>query len=133
MKPRPWTHDDIRRARCAPLAPLLAARGLRLMPLANDNYQVVPGDGAATDIAGLVIKHSFWIWPDRNISGNAIDYFVKVEGMTFNQAMQIILVPRRAGTATGHYDATGSNPRQTTERARHNPEYPTTANRQELR
>jgi len=127
MKPMPWTHDDIRRARCAPLAPLLAARGgLRLMPLANDNYQVVPADGATADLAGLVIKHSYWVWPDRNIAGNAIDYFVKVEGMTFNQAMQII-------TATGHYDATGSNPRQTTERARHNPEYPTITARQELR
>lgn len=95
------------------------------LPLANDNYQVVPGDDAV-DLAGLVIKHSYWAWPDRNIAGNAIDYFVKVEGMTFNQAMQII-------TATGHYSATCSNPRQTTERARHNPENPTTAPRQELR
>ena len=119
----PWTHEDIRKARCAPLAPLLAARGLRLKPLANDNYEVVPGDGTTT---GLVIKHSFWIWPDRNIAGNAIDYFVKVEGMTFNQAMQII-------TATGHYDTTGHEFRQTTERARHNLENPTVAVRQELR
>ena len=126
MKSMPWTHDDIRRARCAPLAPLLAARGLRLLPLANGNYEVVPENGTATDLAGLVIKQSFWIWPDKNIAGNAIDYFVKVEGLTFNQAMQVI-------TAAAPYDATGSNPRQTTERARHNPGNPRTGPRQELR
>ena len=126
MKPMPWTHDDIRKARCAPLAPLLAARGLRLKPLAHHNYQVIPENGADADLAGLVVKHSFWTWPDRNIAGNAIDYFVKVEGMTFNQAMQII-------TAAGRYDTTGSEFRQTPERTRHNPEKPTTANRQGLR
>jgi len=126
MTAMPWSRADIRKARSANLAPLLAARGFLLKPLANGNYEVVPENGAATDLAGLVIKHSFWIWPDRNIAGNAIDYFVKVEGMTFNQAMQII-------TASSHCDATASESRQTTERSRHNPEYPTVAARQELR
>ena len=92
----------------------------------GNNYEVVPENGTATDLAGLVIKQSFWIWPDRNIAGNAIDYFVKVEGMTFNQAMQII-------TAAAPCDASGSESRQTTERARHNPGNPTTAAWQQLR
>ena len=99
----------IREARKALLAPLLAARGYRLRPAGNGNYTVLPALRAAPERfggggspaegpdpadpeapIGLVLKQHFWIWPDRNLAGNAIDFFVKVEGKTFHQAMEII-------------------------------------------
>ncbi len=45
-----------------------------------------------TQYAGLVVKNSYWIWPDRELSGNTIDLFVKVLGMSFNDTMQHISV-----------------------------------------
>ena len=58
--------------------------GLTLQPLADGNFRVVEHDG-------LLVKESFWRWPDRNIQGNAIDYFIQVEGLSFNKAMEIIV------------------------------------------
>jgi len=134
MKPMPWSHDDIRKARSVLLAPLLIARGYRLKPLANGNYQIVPQDASSADLAGLVIKNHFWIWADRNIAGNAIDFFVMVLGMTFNQAMRVITAaPQYVQTSANYYDSIGNQSRQTTETTRHNPENPTVAVRQELR
>ena len=45
---------------------------------------------------GIVLKESFWNWPEKNIAGNAIDFFTHVEGKTFNQAMEIISVRHAA-------------------------------------
>jgi len=78
-----WTKCDIRAARLAPLAPLLLARGVQLKPMPDENFLVIAQDD-------LIVKRHFWRWPSRNIHGNAIDYFVKVEGLTFNQSMSII-------------------------------------------
>ena len=38
----------------------------------------------------LVIKNSYWIWPEKELSGNTIDFFVKVPGMSFNDTMKHI-------------------------------------------
>jgi hypothetical protein len=32
-------------------------------------------------------------WPQRNLAGNAIDFFVQVLGLSFNDAMRQILGP----------------------------------------
>ncbi len=40
-----------------------------------------------TDYPGLIVKDSYWRWPERNLSGNAIDFFVQVAGMSFHDAM----------------------------------------------
>jgi len=40
---------------------------------------------------GLVIKESYWRWPERNCAGNAIDFLVQVFGLTFHEAMREIL------------------------------------------
>ena len=93
-----WTKSAIRAARKTDLAPLLAARGYRLDPLDPDNFRIRPDPDHPTAPIGLVVKQSFWVWSDRNISGNAIDFFAKVEGQTFQQTMEIIT------QATG-YDA----------------------------
>ena len=40
---------------------------------------------------GLIVKDSYWRWPERDFSGNAIDFFTKVLGMSFHEAMRHIL------------------------------------------
>jgi hypothetical protein len=39
---------------------------------------------------GLLIKGSYWRWPQRNLAGNAIDFFVQVLGLSFHDAMRQI-------------------------------------------
>jgi hypothetical protein len=46
-----------------------------------------------------------FIVQQKNIAGNAIDFFTQVEGKTFNQAMQII-------TEATCYDSSGQNLRE---------------------
>jgi len=79
----PWTKAQIRQARATPLAPLLCAQGRQLKALPAENFQVA-------DCGDLIVKHSYWRWPSRGLEGNAIDFFMAVEGKTFNQAMAIL-------------------------------------------
>ena len=36
---------------------------------------------------GLIVKPSYWRWPERDLAGNAIDFRVKVLGLSFHDAM----------------------------------------------
>ena len=76
-----WTREQIRAARLAPLAPILEKRGLQLLPREAGNY-LLPA------FPGLIIKDSYWRWPERNLAGNAIDFHVQVLGMSFHDAMR---------------------------------------------
>jgi len=67
----------------ATLAPLLQKRGLQLTELPAGNFEVAP-------FKGLLLKDSYWRWPQRNLAGNAIDFFVQVLGLSFNEAMRQI-------------------------------------------
>ena len=78
-----WNKAQIRAARSVQLAPLLIKRGMRLQPLAEENFCVIAYDD-------LLIKESYWRWPSKNIEGNAIDFFVFVEGMSFAEAMTLL-------------------------------------------
>jgi hypothetical protein len=78
-----WTRDQIRAARIAPLAPLLQKRGLQLLELPAGNFELATHPG-------LRVKDSYWRWPERNLAGNAIDFFMRVLGLTFNDAMRQI-------------------------------------------
>jgi len=80
---RPWTKSEIRAARKTALAPLLQTQGMSLQPLPGGNFRVVAHED-------LLVKDWYWRWPSRAIDGNAIDYFMRVEGKTFNQAMRIL-------------------------------------------
>ena len=80
----PWTREQIREARKAQLAPLIAKRGLVLVELPADNV-------AVTAFPGLIVKDSYWRWPERDQAGNTIDFFVQVLGLTFHDAMKIII------------------------------------------
>jgi hypothetical protein len=86
LKPAPgirWTREQIRAARLAPLLPLLQKRGWHLVAAEADNY-TLPA------FRGLILKDSYWRWPERNLAGNAIDFHVQVLGLSFHQAMQEI-------------------------------------------
>jgi hypothetical protein len=85
-----WTKSAIREARQADLAPILTSRGYRLHPLKNDNFGIVPDTAHPSALAGLVVKRNFWTWPDHDMAGNTIDFLVKVERLTFHQAMEVI-------------------------------------------
>ena len=39
---------------------------------------------------GLIVKDSYWRWPERDLAGNAIDFFMRVLGLSFHDAMRQI-------------------------------------------
>jgi len=80
----PWSREQIRDARKAELAPLIAKRGLVLVELQADNF-------AVTAFPGLIVKDSYWRWPERDQAGNTIDFFVQVLGLSFHDAMKAIV------------------------------------------
>jgi hypothetical protein len=67
----------------APLVPLLEKRGLQLVEQGGGNFLL-------SAFPGLVVKDSYWRWPERDLGGNTIDFFVKVLGMSFHNAMKAI-------------------------------------------
>ena len=78
-----WTREQIRAARIAPLVPLLEKRGLELIAREAGNF-ILPA------FPGLIVKDCYWRWPERNLSGNAIDFHVQVLGLPFHDAMRQI-------------------------------------------
>ncbi len=79
-----WTREQIRAARVTPLGPLLRQRGLAFRERDADNFELVTHPG-------LLLKDSYWRWPERNLAGNAIDFCVQVLGMSFHEAMRALL------------------------------------------
>jgi hypothetical protein len=81
-----WTRQQIRAARLAPLPPLLQKRGLQLLerPVGNFGLGAYPGH---------LLKDGYWRWPERNLAGNAIDFFMHVLGLSFHDAMRQIVGP----------------------------------------
>ena len=86
MNPRSqrWTREQIRAARVAPLVPLLQKRGLQLIEKETGNFEL-------SAFPGLIVKESYWRWPQRDLAGNAIDFFVQVLKMNFHDAMRQII------------------------------------------
>jgi hypothetical protein len=78
-----WSHEQIRSARLALLIPLLQKRGLQLVAREAGNF-ILPA------FPGLILKDSYWRWPERNMAGNAIDFHVQVLGLSFHDAMRQI-------------------------------------------
>ena len=79
-----WSKEQIRTARMVTLAPLLRRRGCTLKTLADDNYCI-------SNYEDLIIKENYWRWPSRNLDGNTIDFFTKVEKLTFSDTMTILV------------------------------------------
>ena len=78
-----WSREQIRSARMVTLAPLLRRRGLTLYERGDGNWEVM-------EYHGLLLKASYRRWPDRNLAGNAIDFYTKVLGASFSDAMKEI-------------------------------------------
>ena len=79
-----WNRSDIRRARKMPLKPVLEQLGYRLQPLQSGNYLV---SGLSPEI---VVKDHYWICADTGSAGNAIDFLVRVQKTSFNEAMRLL-------------------------------------------
>lgn len=80
-----WTRQQIRAARQTPLKPLLERRGYTLTATGAGNYKLhTPATGE------ILIKANYWHSVDTGEAGNAIDFFVKVERVTFARAMDAI-------------------------------------------
>ena len=79
-----WTREQIRAARVVPLVPLLQQRGLPLRERDAGNFELASHPG-------LLLKDSYWRWPERNLAGNAIDFCVQILGMSFHDAMRALL------------------------------------------
>ena len=78
--PQPrWTREQIRAARLAPLLPLLQKHHLDLIERGEGNFEPV-------QYPGLIIKDSYWNWPDRKLNGNTIDFCMQILDLTFHQA-----------------------------------------------
>ena len=84
-RPQPprWTREQIRAVRLAPLVPLLQKRGLQLIERPAGNFELA-------HYRGLLVKDSYWRWPERNLAGNAIGFFVQVIGLSFHDTMRQI-------------------------------------------
>ena len=78
-----WSREQIRAARLAPLLPLLHQRGLQVVEREAANF-------ALPAYPGLIVKDSYWRWPERDLAGNAIDFCVQVLGLSFHDAMRLI-------------------------------------------
>ena len=76
-----WSREQIRAARQVALPPRLASRGLVLLERGGGNVEVAL-------YKGLLIKASYWRWPERDLAGNAIDFYMKVLGLPFHEAMR---------------------------------------------
>jgi hypothetical protein len=48
------------------------------------------GNWETGEYHGLLLKASYWRWPERNLAGNTIDFFTKVLGASFSNAMKEI-------------------------------------------
>ena len=79
--PARWTREQIRAARQVELAPLLLKRGLPLREREGGNFEM-------ESQKGIFIKASYWRWPECDLAGNTIDFFVKVLGLSFSDAMR---------------------------------------------
>jgi len=80
----PWSREQIRAARMIELAPRLQKRGLVLRDRGGGNWEV-------EYYKGLLVKASYWRWPDQNLAGNAIDLYTKVLGLSFQDAMRELI------------------------------------------
>jgi len=71
----------------APLVALLRQRGL---PVQVAVCKDPAGNFTLATHPGLLIKDSYWRWPESDLAGNAIDFLVQVLGLSFSDAMRKI-------------------------------------------
>jgi hypothetical protein len=81
-----WTREQIRDARQTNLEHHLEKRGHLIIETGGGNCRV-------PDYPGLIVKAGYWRWPERDLSGNAIDFYVQVFRCNFHEAMTELTRP----------------------------------------
>ena len=84
LRSQPWPHAQIRAARMVALAPLLEKSGLAFRDRGAGNLELL-------EYKGLIVKASYWRWPERALAGNAIDFYTNVLGVSFADAMRELI------------------------------------------
>ena len=93
---RPTPSSSTVPARPSPPSAGSHPRGPRLRPArrAGGDRRVLPGLAPVPGLDdSLVVKECYWVWPRRGPpgdAGNTIDFLVRVHGLTFHQAMELI-------------------------------------------
>ena len=82
---RPWTKDDIRRARRRPIKPVIERLGCQLNEVSGGNWKITTPAGC------IILKQHYWICPESGQAGNAIDFMMRIMDMSFNQAVSTLL------------------------------------------
>jgi hypothetical protein len=82
---------QIRAARKMPLPPILIHRGYKLHPLRDGNYSIGQGPAGSPLPADITIKESYWTSDQLQRGGNTIDFFTQFEGLSFFDAMRVIV------------------------------------------
>ena len=62
---------------------LLHSQALQLVALPDGNFSL-------PTYPGLILKESYWRWPERNLAGNALNFCAQVLGLSFHDAMRQI-------------------------------------------
>lgn len=78
-----WSREQIRAARLVPLVPLLQQRGLQLVPREAGSF-ILPV------YPGLIFKDCYWRWPERELAGNTIDFYMRLLSLSLHDAMRQI-------------------------------------------
>lgn len=73
----------IRKARNADLLDYIHSQGYRLVKSSVREYRLLEHDS-------LVISNNRWHWFSRDLGGNTLDFLVKYEGKSFNEAVGIL-------------------------------------------
>ncbi len=75
---------EISSARRILLADILIKNGYDLIPEGSENFRV-------SGYQGLIVKHHYWYRHSTNEFGNAIDFFMKIEKMSFSDSISKLM------------------------------------------
>ena len=81
---KPWPREQIRAARKTPITDVLEGRGLTLQHTGAGNFTLA-------EYPGIFVKDCYWRNPEKDLSGNTIDFLINVVGLSFAQAMEEIV------------------------------------------
>jgi hypothetical protein len=89
-----WSKREIRSARQTSLAVVIEGLGYRLQPTGQGNCIVLdlPGE--------VVVKQHYWVRLEDGAAGNSIDFFVRLQGKSFTEAMGLLLEKSSLPTAS---------------------------------
>ena len=79
-----WSRAQIRAARKVRLEPLLLSRGCQLRRQFDGNTRLIGRDD-------LIIREHYWRSPSKGIGGNAIDFFMQIEDLSFQETMFVLI------------------------------------------